>query len=537
MGAEQLGPTLNRLIERVASQQPDAPCVRCGSETASYARIDRMGEVLAEALTARGVRPGDRVALYQVKSIETVAAIIGIAKAGAAYVPIDPLAPPERARFIIEHSGASILFSNGRTLQALKKQHDGSPFLSALFTTEPEAAVTFAKEVVALEALLQSAPEAPKRSPVAQLDTDLAYVLYTSGSTGMPKGVAITHAQSLTFVRTATEIFQLTPRDVLAAHAPFSFDLSVIDLFCAFAAGASTVIVPEAFVPFPPKIADLIEKARITVWNSVPSALVQLVKHGKLEGRDLSSLRLIMFAGEPFPLRPLRELRALVPRAELLNVYGQTEANSSTYHPVRTIPAEDGAPLPVGKAFPNYRVLVVDDAGREVRDPGVEGELFVCGGAVASGYWNDPERTAKAFVQHPLFNGARNIVYKTGDRVRYDANGDLIFIGRVDNVVKCRGFRVELGEVEGAAQRLAEVGACAVVAIPHPEHGNRLALFYVGAVAEADLRKHLSTLLPHYMLPEVIERRSSLPETATGKVDRKQLKPDAEAKLAALARV
>lgn len=500
--------TLHALVEAAAAATPDAPAVRMKGEVLSYGALHARATAIAAHLAEAGVSPGDRVGLYQPKSLEGVAAIVGILGAGAAYVPVDPAAPPDRLRTILEHCGISVLFAAGRPLAQLEK-------------LDPPLADTL---------IIGPGAKAGGETLLRGTDQDLAYVLYTSGSTGRPKGVAITHGQSLSFVRTATETFELTPADVLVSHAPFNFDLSVIDLWCTFAAGASVVLLPEAWLAFPTKIAAAVEEQRISVWNSVPTALIQLVSKGGLDKRDLSSLRLIMFAGEPFPIKHLSRLADLVPDATLLNVYGQTEANSSTYFVVDQVPDEPSV-LPIGRPFPNYEVLVLDDDGAQIEEPDREGELYVIGGAVAAGYWNEPERTAAAFVQHPLIEERRLTVYRTGDRVAYDARGDLLFRGRVDAAVKCRGYRVELGEVEAVASQVAGVAQVCVVPVPHEELTNILVMFVVAEIDtpfdEPALRAHLGALLPRYMLPEAIVTKAALPSTGTGKVDRRALAAEA----------
>jgi len=343
--------TLDRLVRLAAARRPNAPAVRSVDGDLDYAALDAHADRFAAWLRAHGVEPGDRVALWAPKSLAGVAAIVGALRAGAAYLPIDPTAPLERARLILEHCGARLLLAAGAPATLLERAADGErPALPVFPLALPEGA---------------AAADPSARAP---LGVDLAYVLYTSGSTGRPKGVAITHAQSLAFVEPATEVFALTGDDVLASHAPFNFDLSIIDLFCAFRAGASVALLPERALAFPSKVVELIARFGVTVWNSVPSALVQLTQHGKLGERGGDTLRLVMFAGEPYPLVHLRALRAALPGARLLNVYGQTEANSSTWYEFHAIPP-DGAPLPIGKTFPNYEVFVLDLDGRRVTTP------------------------------------------------------------------------------------------------------------------------------------------------------------------------
>ncbi len=499
--------TLDALVAQWAARTPENVAVRFGNQSYTYAELLSKSNFIAAHLASLDIGPGDRVGVYTPKSLDSVAALVGIMRAGAAYVPVDPGAPFERARYVFSHCGVKAILCGGRPWRANKAQDFGATVL----VLDPDPGdPTFA--------------EAPEPPPPRHTASHLAYVLYTSGSTGQPKGVAITHAQSLAFVWPAAQVFALRATDTLVSHAPFNFDLSVIDLWCAFAVGAATYLVPESWLGFPAKMAEAM--ASVTVWNSVPSALIQLTEHGKLANRDLSALRLVMFAGEPYPPKQLRVLQQLLPHTRLLNVYGQTEANSSTFFEVLPISDQD-APIPIGKCFPNYAVLLLDAAQKPITDPNVEGELYVVGDAVASGYWNDPERTALAFVPHPLQPQRRWTVYKTGDRMSFDANGDLIFRGRVDFAIKCRGFRVEPGEIEAIAQSYPGIQEACVIPVPHETHGNLLVLFVSGAAAESDLRRHLGERLPRYMLPEVIQYLPNLPRGGTGKVDRAQLRPQA----------
>ena len=521
--------TLDALVADAAASRPAAPAVVSDKAVLTYGDLDAAAEQTARQLAAAGVRPGDRVAIYQPKSPETVVALVGILKCGAAYVPIDPGAPAQRARFIIEHCGIDVVFCCGRPwmqLSAAEAERRGR--LKTVITADgPRKAKDTNLELLPPGQAPDAVPDL--RPPI---DRDLAYVLYTSGSTGTPKGVAITHAQSLAFVRGATEVFELRPQDVLTSHAPFNFDLSVIDLFCTFYAQASVVLIPDKWLAFPAKISQLIAERGVTVWNSVPSALMQLSARGNMEGRDLSALRLVMFAGEPYPVKRLRELKAKLPAASLMNVYGQTEANSSTYFRVDEIPEDDTATLPMGRAMPNYDVIVLADTGAPITERGVEGELIVRGGAVASGYYRDPERTAKAFVPHPLVDVVGETVYRTGDRVIRDEEGDLVYRGRADFAIKVRGFRVEPSEVEANAGAYAGVETCALVALPVEEIGHRLVLYVVvaaGAEVSPDaITAHLGHHLPRYMVPDEVHIETSLPVTGTGKIDRNALKARAE---------
>lgn len=478
---------IDELVANVANEDGERPAVRYMDERITYGALLRRANAVAAQVVALGISPGDRVGVFAPKSIGSVATILGILRAGAAYVPLDPSAPIERVRFAMQHAGVKVLFVDGR----------------------PKKQCAKADPPLALEIVEVTTEELDEPPAVTRSGDDLAYILYTSGSTGTPKGVAITHRQSLAFVEGANQVFEIGKEDMVASHAPFNFDLSVIDLFCTFAGGAEVAIIPEKWISFPAKIAELIA-AGISVWNSVPSALTQLVDRGGLDG-EVSKLRLVMFAGEPIPEGTLRNLREKLPNATLMNVYGQTEANSSTYHVVEEIVS----PLPIGTAFPNYEVLLLE-GGAEAN----EGEIYVVSDAVARGYYGDEARTKKAFVPHPLAPDSERIVYKTGDRARRDEEGRLIFAGRNDDAFKVRGFRVELGEIEGVARKAGATDVAAV-AIPNEEAGHEIHLFVIDEIP--DLAKTLAKHLPKYMLPASIRSIDALPRTGTGKVDRRLL--------------
>jgi amino acid adenylation domain-containing protein len=359
------------------------------------------------------------------------------------------------------------------------------------------------------------------------IDSDLAYILFTSGSTGNPKGVMLSHLNSLTFVNSAYDFFQIEKDDRFSNVCPLHFDMSVFDLFVAFKAGATVVIIPETTAIFPVKLAEVIAKNRISIWNSVPSALSLLATYKNLDNHDLSSLRMIFFAGEQFPIKYLRRLREAIPGARFCNMYGQTEANSSTYHWVDQIPLDVKASLPMGRPLPNFEVFALDEDGNKVIKPGQEGELYVRASTVALGYWGETEKTEKAFVKNPLTPELDERVYKTGDLVHLDGDGNFVFLGRKDHMIKSRGYRIEIGEIETVLCNHPEITNAVVIPIPDELIGNRISVIIVpfsqGKIRKDDVLRYCSQLLPKYMIPEIIEFRESLPTTSSGKVDRKKL--------------
>jgi amino acid adenylation domain-containing protein len=352
----------------------------------------------------------------------------------------------------------------------------------------------------------------------------LAYVIYTSGSTGTPKGVMISHANALAFVNWAAAEFAVSAGDRLSSHAPLHFDLSIFDLYAAMKAGASVSLVPDGTSTFPVRLAEWIVKNEISIWYSVPSILTLLLLKGGIERADLARLRLVLFAGEVFPTKYLRELLRALPRAAFANLYGPTETNVVTWYPVPPLDGAGDEPIPIGRACANSEIFLVDDEGRLVEEPGVPGELYARGPTIAQGYWGDPEKTARTFVANPFQPNFTERVYRTGDIVARDPGGELRLLGRRDRMVKSRGYRIELDEIETVLYAHPEVKEAAVVAIPDELAGNVIRAFVAPeTLAVAALREHCLGRLPRYMVPESFEVRAELPKTSTGKVDRPTL--------------
>ncbi|GJM20509.1 MAG: D-alanine--poly(phosphoribitol) ligase [Planctomycetota bacterium] len=495
--------TLHELLHRSAARTPEHTAVETlAGESLSYAQLDARAQRVAEALAGLGVSPGDRVGVQVPKSIAAVVAQFGVLASGAAYVPVDASGPRARAVEIFSDCGVRAVLADSVRAEALLEDF-GAQQLTLHSELDDELTLLVRSET-------QSAGPA-----------DLAYILSTSGSTGRPKGVTITHANALSFVRWVADTFPVGPEDRFSSHAPFHFDLSIFDLYVPMLCGGTLVLIDEATGKQPRALAPLIAEKRLTVWYSTPSILSLLVEHGRLERHTEHAPRLVFFAGEVFPVAALRALTELWPDARYLNLYGPTETNVCTWFEVPTpIPAARSDPFPIGKACDHVQTAVLDDRGASLPD-GSEGELCARGAPVTSGYWQRPELNEQAF--HEADDGNW---YRTGDIVREEQQG-YVFLGRRDRMVKRRGNRVELGEVEARLHRHPEAREVAVLALPHAD-GLRLQAFIAWRAEPAPtllaLKRFCAEHLPAAMVPDTFTALPALPRTSTDKIDYESLK-------------
>jgi amino acid adenylation domain-containing protein len=526
---------LHHLLVESAERFPSKQAVRFGESHLTYRQLDKLSNQVARALMSVGIKRGDRVGIYVNKSLASVINIFGILKAGGVYVPLDPNAPAKRLAYITRNCDIqTILTSTGKLSSLTQILAEGTPIDQLILTDESEAFPNSVPENVRVVGWgevtkLEDGPVLNEGT----IETDLAYILYTSGSTGDPKGVMISHRTIFTFINWCYETFQVSSEDRVTSHAPLHFDLSTFDIFVTCKAGGTIVLIPEKLSIFPFKLAQFLQDERITITYMVPSILSMMVNYGKLDQQDLSSLRTILFAGEVFPIKYLRQLVETIPHADYFNLYGPTETNVCTYYKVKPedLAPERTQPVPIGVACENIEVFAVDESGQLVTQPGVEGELWVRGSCVAQGYWGDPEKTAEGFVRNPYQKHFEETAYRTGDIVTLDEDGvNWVYVSRRDHMVKSRGYRIELGEIETALYEHAGVKETAVIAVPDDLIGNRLKAFVVplesNHLSEKDLQVHVGSILPRYMIPEIVEFCDKLPKTSTGKINRTLLKKD-----------
>lgn len=490
-------------------------------QSLDYAGLGSLSDRLRDRLAALGVGRGDRVGIYLRKSADGVASIFGILKSGAAYVPVDPTAPVARNAYIHGNCAVKAVIVERRFVETYQEElaRNGTPLPQMIVLDEVGGGAGLRSALARLD---EQSP-APVVDTVQSAPDDLAYILYTSGSTGKPKGVMLSHANALSFIDWCSRTFEPRPDDVFSSHAPFHFDLSVLDIYVPLKHGASLVLIGENAGKEPLALSRIIADRRITVWYSAPSILSLIAQFGKIAEHDFSSLRLVLFAGEVFPVVHLRSLKRQVPHPVYYNLYGPTETNVCTWYRIPdTVPEERMDPYPIGQVCDNLAGKVVDAEGRIVA-AGAEGELCIAGPNVMQGYWGMPEQTAASFLVDE--DGRR--WYRTGDIVVQEPDGNYRYVGRRDRMVKRRGYRVELGEIEACLYRHPEIREAAAVALTD-DSGVRIKahLSVAGGkkLSLIELKTFCSRHLPLYMVPDAFAFHDALPRTSTDKVDYQALK-------------
>lgn len=503
-------------VSHFARQTPEQAAFSCNGEELSYAGLDSASNRLANALTAHGLQAGDRVGIYMHKSLELGTAIYGALKAGGVFVPLDPFLPLERLQFIIDDCAIEHIVSSDKlatTLTELSGNFAGQVYGTADLDGIP---------AMSWQQVDEYADDPPA---VSIIDQDLAYIMYTSGSTGQPKGMMHTHHGSISYARWGAQHVGLTSADQVASHAPLHFDLSIFDFFSTCQSGATVVLVPEPVTKFAASWTRYIEDERISVVFTVPYTLIEMLQRGAMDKRDLSSLRWILFGGEPFPPKHLRDLMTQLPTVRFTNVYGPAEAPSCTCYDLPPFPEPFPEPVPIGTVSVNSRDLIVDDNDGECAT-GEAGELCIRSSTLTRGYWKRPDLNQRAYLFRDSDGPFPDVYFRTGDLVERHDDGLLRFLGRKDRMIKTRGNRVELDEVEAALASHADVAEAAAVAVPD-DQGSTLIVAGVrlgeAAAAETDgLMKHARTKLPAYALPREILVVAEFPRTSSGKIDRKE---------------
>ncbi len=490
---------LQDLVIKSAQSQPTALAVKGPDISLTYEELDHLANQIAHALSTLGVKQGDRVGIWLGKSARAVAAMQAVLRLHAIYVPLDPLSPATRIRTILQDCA-----------------------MCALVTTQARAEIVLTDDFQHISCLsidnqgpgmhwneLQAFPTTPLAITATDEHT-IAYILYTSGSTGTPKGVCLSHRNALAFVEWASQTIVATSDDRFANHAPFHFDLSVLDLYVAFSVGAATYLIPDEISYIPQKLVAFLRENAPTIWYSVPSVLILMIEQAELLALTPFTLRTILFAGEPFSIKQLQRLyQQYGSHTRFFNLYGPTETNVCTAYEVTHIPENWHKPVPIGTASSGDCVWAQKEDGSLVQ-PGETGELLAAGPTVMVGYWGKP------------IHGDRP--YATGDLVQLLDDGNYVYLGRRDQQVKFRGYRIEIGDIEVALEEHPALLEVAVTVFGTGLNA-RLVAFVVpinphAAPSLLELKRQCAERLPRYMIIDEVCTLSTLPRTRNGKIDR-----------------
>ena len=491
-------------LVHTAAQHPQKTAVQDTTGSITFTELLDSAFVIADAIKAKGLWRSP-IGVYIPKGCTMVQAFAGINMSGNFYVPLDTKSPDTRIGSILNVLESEAVITDRAHEQQVKGM--------------------FSKEVFVMEEMLENQPQPNANAETylaGQIDTDPVYSIFTSGSTGTPKGVVIAHRGVIDYIDWAISTFGVTSEAVIGNQAPFYFDNSTLDIYLMYATGATLDIIPDMHFSFPAKLVDYMNEHRITFVFWVPFALINVANFDILKDKKPEYLKDVLFAGEVMPNKHLNYWRKHLPHCRYANLYGPTEITvDCTFYEVDREFSDD-EPLPIGIACRNSGVLILVDQQREagIRE---EGELCVRGSSLALGYYNDWEKTQKAFIQNPLNKHYPETIYCTGDIVYKNERGEIMYVGRKDSQIKHNGYRIELGEIENAVLASKMVDNCCAV---YDFSNKKIVLFYQAAkeVTKGEFRKGVADRIPRYMIPTDYYREEILKQNASGKIDRSYYK-------------
>ena len=520
---------LQNYVADQAQQRPQAIALMMGNDRLTYGELEDVTNRLARLLKDAGCRRGDRVCFLIPKSLSAITSLVGILKADCMHVPLDTSSPAPRLTKIVEACEPRFILTSAQETRLLDEILSDPRLRDAVSVGSMDENISAGENFTPKFSMRDL--HAYSAEPLQYLNTgeDPAHILFTSGSTGAPKGVVITHSNVISFLDWANKYFGIDSTDRISGHPPLHFDLSTFDIFGAFKAGARLYPVPPALNISPKEVTNFIRDAELTQWFSVPSILNFMAKFDVVRVDDFPALKRLLWCGEVFPTPGLIYWMKRLPHVQFTNLYGPTEATiASSFYRVSECPDDEKATLPIGTPCEGEDLLVLDANLKPVNE-GEAGDLYISGVGLSPGYWRDAEKTNAVFLQNPHGPDLNLRIYKTGDLAKVGDDGLIHYLGRADSQIKSRGYRIELGEIESALHSLGVVEECAVVGVnTEGFEGTAICCAYV-AKGEHDstplaLRKELSRLLPNYMLPTRWRAFARLPQNANGKIDRPRLR-------------
>lgn len=493
------------LLEKTADTYGSKTAVKDETGSRTFLELRGCADKIGSALLHRQIFE-KTIPVFMEKGINALETFLGIVSAGGSYCFLNPIQPKERLEAILRILEAPIAITDNGHLESLRE-------------------MDFSGEIVLLEELREGSVDREALCRIRQhmIDMDPLYVNFTSGSTGMPKGVVVSHRSVIEFIHYFIGICGITEKDIIGNQAPLDFDVSVKDIYSMLTTGATLYLIPREEFSFPRKLLDTLEREKITTLIWAVSALCIITSLKGFTYKVPSTVNKVLFSGEVMPVNHLKEWMRTLPGATFFNLYGPTEITCNcTYYRIEAEPAENEV-IPIGIPFPNERVFLLDEKGREILCENEAGEICVAGSTLALGYFKDMERTAEVFVQNPLHNRYQSPVYHTGDMAYYREDGNLIYIGRKDFQIKHLGHRIELGEIESHINEVAEADR---VCCLYDEGKKQIVAFYQGKAEKADIKAHLQKKVMKYMIPERFIRVERMPITPNGKIDRKKLREE-----------
>ncbi len=488
-------------LESTAARLPDKVAFSDGTDNITFGELQRSAKAIGSTLAGRGCR-GEPVPVVMDKHPSAIAAFLGVVYAGCFYVPIDSEMPVKRAEVIAQSLNPRFVMADRKNVEFAKGLGAG--------------------EVLLYDDISAAMPDEKLLSDIreSQIDTDPIYIVFTSGSTGVPKGVAACHRSVIDYAESLSEALGFSENNIFGNQTPLYFDAPLKEILPTLKFGATSYFIPKKLFMFPVRLVEFLNEHRINTICWVVSALTMISAFNTFDKIKPEYLTTVAFGSEVFPVKQFNIWRDALPGAVFFNLYGPTECTGmSCWYRVEGR-AADGEPIPIGQPFKNTRITLIGENGK-LAAPGEAGEIYISGTCVTLGYFNNPDKTNEAYVQNPLVTAYREIVYKTGDLARRNAKGELVFISRKDYQIKHMGHRIELGEIEAAADKHPDVARSCCI---YDDENKKILMFYIGSAEPAGLTSYLKDYLPRYMLPASIKKLETLPLTPNGKLDRRALK-------------
>jgi acyl-CoA synthetase (AMP-forming)/AMP-acid ligase II len=514
---------VNEFLENSAEKFPEKICLISNGGRFTFREVESMANRLANGFLDLGVGRQDRVAVFLEPSPEAVFSIFAALKAGGLFIVVNPQVKPQKLKYIVDDCQVKLLITDRRRFRAVRGMLVDSPSLRSAVIIDPGKAErqSLSRGVPGISSFSQLiAEQHPGRPAKGCIDIDLASLIYTSGSSGFPKGVMLTHLNMVSAASSIIEYLKNTPEDTIVNVLPLSFDYGLYQVLMAFKFGG-TVVQEKSFL-YPHKTLSIMVKEKVTGFPIVPAIAAMLFKLRSLKEYNLKYLRYITNTAQALPVSFIRRLQLVFPQAEIYSMYGLTECKRVSYLPPEKI---NKRPTSVGKAMPNTEAFIVDETGRKVNQAEQIGELVVRGANVMAGYWNLPEETELA-LRPGLIPGERMLY--TGDLFKMDRQGFLYFVSRKDDMIKVAGALVSPREVENALYKIQDVQEAAAIGIKDDFTGQAVKAFVVlkdnSKLKENDILRLLARYLENYMVPRSVDIRKSLPKNAHGKIARKELR-------------